>query len=128
MAKMLKDWTLNELKEYCATHVRECPSGRCPFRAVCNVIVNGYSDAPVPGDWDLTDAPRFGEQDKADAGALLRVFPWAVKIIRFGHELQARALPEDGRIVDISQEMFPSVKVGQTATLNEILTEGGANA
>ncbi len=125
--KPFKDWTLGELKDYCVSVVGKiaCQNGDCPFKRICDKITNnGDFDEVVPGDWDLSDKPRFTEQDKADAKALLRVFPWASKVVRYGHELQARAVPSDGRIVDIAYEMFPSVLVGHPEFLNTILHEG----
>lgn len=125
--KPLADWTLSELKNYCSSVVGEiaCAGGKCPFKTICDEITDKRIDeVRVPGDWDLSDKPRFTDQDKSDAKALLRVFPWASKVVRYGHELQVRAVPTDGRIVDIAYEMFPSVLVGHSEFLNTILHEG----
>lgn len=125
--KPFEDWTLGELKDYCISVVGKiaCQKGGCPFKTICDRITDdGRADELVPGDWDLTEKPRFTEQDKSDAKTLLRVFPWASKVVRYGHELQVRAVPEDGRICDIAYEMFPSVLVGNPEFLNTILHEG----
>lgn len=45
-------------------------------------------------------------------------------MVRYGHELQVRAVPEDGRICDIAYEMFPSVLAGHPEFLNTILHGG----
>ena len=70
MDKPLKDWTLGELKEYCGTAVYQCHKGICPFKNICDRITSeNQGDHVVPGDWDLTDKPRFTEQEpKADQG------------------------------------------------------------
>lgn len=75
--KPFKDWTLGELKDYCVSNAGKlaCQNGECPFQKICDKITDCDRDELVPGDWDLSDKPRFTEQDISDAKALLRVFP-----------------------------------------------------
>ena len=68
--------------------------------------------------------PKFNEQDISDAKAILRVFPWAEKIVRYANELQVRAAASDGRIVDISVSTFPSILYGEKVDLQDILKDG----
>lgn len=67
MDKPLKYWTLGELKEYCGTAVYKCYKGICPFKNICDRITSeNQGNHVVPGDWDLTDHPRFTEQEVED--------------------------------------------------------------
>lgn len=57
MDKPLKDWTLEEVKECCSKY-GTCVS-ECPFSAknkLCRMTSN-------PCDWDLTDKPRWTQQE-----------------------------------------------------------------
>lgn len=117
MDKPLKDWTLGELKEYCGTAVYQCYKGICPFKNICDRITSeNQGDHVVPGDWDLTDHPRFTEQEVEDAKTLYRLFG-NYSVAEFGarHCFGGLRLKENA---------FPSIQIGQSYTLDEII--GGA--
>ncbi len=116
MDKPLKDWTLEEVKECCSKY-GTCVS-ECPFSAknkLCRMTSN-------PCDWDLTDKPRFTQQEVEDAKTIKRVF---------GRDGAIRRTPNLGErstlVFDhlyINEDLFPSIKPGQSYTLDEII--GGA--
>ena len=125
MDKPLKDWTLGELKEYCGTAVYQCHKGICPFKNICDRITSeNQGDHVVPGDWDLTDHPRFTEQEVEDAKYIKRILK--VDLVRrnqYGNGLVAKR--DNGSVsVVVNSEMFPSIRSGQSYTLDEII--GGA--
>lgn len=114
--KPLKDWTLEEVKECCSKH-GTCVSD-CPFSTknkLCRMTSN-------PCDWDLTDKPRWTQQEVEDAKTIKRVF---------GRDGAIRRTPNLGErstlVFDhlyINEDLFPSIKPGQSYTLDEII--GGA--
>lgn len=125
MDKPLKDWTLGELKEYCGTAVYQCHKRICPFKNICDRITSeNQGDYVVPGDWDLTDHIRFTQQEVEDAKTLKRVFGRDGTIKRYSKAMTA---PRSNLVFDhlyINEDLFPSIKIGQEYTLDEII--GGA--
>lgn len=84
--KPLRYWTLEELKRSCQENVG--PTGcmsRCPFKSICDILC-GEDGVPemdvVPGDWDLTDPPRWTRDDIEDAKAIKRLYPKTVQVER----------------------------------------------
>ena len=112
--KPLKDWTLEEVKECCSKH-GTCVS-ECPFSTknkLCRMTSN-------PCDWDLTDKPRWTQQEVERAKNLLDVVGPA--------ELRKVAdmvtMKVDGKIIYLRKDVFPSLKNEMAVTLDEII--GGA--
>ena len=119
MDKPLKDWTLGEVKEYCASRngncADDCILSRKGIGMVCEV-------APKPAWWTLADKPRFTQQEVEDAKTIKRVF---------GRDGAIRRTPNLGErstlVFDhlyINEDLFPSIQPGQSYTLDEII--GGA--
>lgn len=125
MDKPLKDWTLGELKEYCGTAVYQCHKGICPFKNICDRITSeNQGDHVVPGDWDLTDKPRFTEQEVEDAKKIKYLLPNAIGIGRQAGIIMLYVNRSDGSFTALKQDLFPSIQSGQEYTLDEII--GGA--
>lgn len=80
MDKPLKDWTLGEIKAECEEHEQNCES--CPFYSVSYCKITRRVTNRVPEDWDLSEPPRWTEQDKEDAKEARRLMPWATKVGR----------------------------------------------
>ena len=118
MDKPLKDWTLGEVKECCSKH-GTCDS-ECPFSTknkLCRMTSN-------PCDWDLTDKPRWTEQEVEDAKAVMHVFGRDGAIKRHSKTMTE---PYSNLVFDhlyINEDLFPSILPGQSYTLDEII--GGA--
>ena len=128
MDKPLKDWTLGELKEYCGTAVYQCHKGICPFKNICDRITSeNQGDRVVPGDWDLTDKPRFTQQEVEDAKAIKRLLTEYTGVKRIEHQWGTNLLltSEESEEFAIEPKLFPSIKPGQSYTLDEIV--GGAD-
>ena len=125
MDKPLKDWTLGELKEYCETAVYQCHKGICPFKNICDRITSeNQGDYVVPGDWDLTDHPRFTEQEVERAKAIKVLYPEICYIKNDDGWLRGIIEGKELIFLDIVLSWFPSVHPGQCYTLDEII--GGA--
>lgn len=119
MDKPLKDWTLGEVKEYCN------PQGRCSGCALFNRSLGRCRFYDGPYHWDLTDRPRFTEQEVESAKIISVLFPEATHIERLrGSKVLVITGAKDGWITDIESSLFPEIKSGQSYTLDEII--GGA--
>ena len=118
MNKPLAEWTLAEVKAECEKY------------AVCSPECRAYNDKLeraiacrarfAPGAWDLSEPPRWTEQDKEDARKIKAIFPESFN-------LEVNRL-EDGRLklfviqglsfVLINDMLLPSLKPGEAATLD----------
>ena len=122
MDKPLKDWTLGEVEKLCYDLGKDCDG--CPFY-VDYCKVNGQ-----PRDWDLSEKPRFTQQEVEDAKYIKRILKVdSVRRNIYGNGLIAMKSDNNVSIV-INSEMFPSIQPGQEYTLDEIISsihdgEGG---
>ena len=120
MDKLLKDWTLGEVKEYCASRNGNCADD-CIFSKkgigmVCEV-------APKPAWWALADKPRWTEQEVEDAKAIRRIMSEYTDIARGEGRCGTRLFltSEDVENYTLDPELFPSLRPGETVTLDEII-------
>lgn len=68
--------------------------------------------------------PMFTEQEKADAIAILRLFPAATHVERLrDSNILGISNSTTGWIADIYTDLFPSIKQGSSANLAEIIKE-----
>lgn len=114
MDKPLKDWTLGEVKAYCNGHdcYQDCglaqSPGKCKILDVC------------PCEWDLSDKPRFTEQEVERAKAIKVLFPCAIAIVK----ALSGSVSVSGASLTLSTEYFPSIQPSQSYTLDEIIGGG----
>ena len=113
MDKPLKDWTLEETQEYCDEH--EC--GFCELFQRHDCLLNSSPDK-----WDLSEKPRFTEQEVERAKAIKMIYPNAEKLELVPCVI--RVYTDIGAIAHIHADLFPSMKYGLICTLDEII--GGA--
>lgn len=116
MDKPLKDWTLEEVKECCSKY-GTCVS-ECPFsdkNKLCRMTSN-------PCDWDLTDKPRFTQQEVERAKAIRVLWGGVDKLEK--SNLHIKAVDGTHLVATMSADLFPSLYPGETVTLGEII--GGA--
>lgn len=122
MDKPLKDWTLGEVQDYCKKH--DCTPD-CPLK-------KGDGECRInrlnPCEWDLSEKPRFTQQEAERAKAIKVIWPNADRIQgscgSFGVGMYYVWFSSDllGQIND--DDCFPSIGSGETVTLDEII--GGA--
>ena len=116
--KPLSDWTLGEVKEHCkeqrATPAR-CTG--CKMQKYCDQYFGRQGDAAAPKYWDLTEPPRWTEQEVEIVKNLLEVVGPA--------ELRKVAdmvtMKVDGKIIYLRKDAFPSLKNEMVVTLYEII-------
>ena len=117
MDKPLKDWTLGECMGECSklTH-RGLTCEQCPLDKICGNAVD---------EWDLSDKPRWTEQDKEDARMVIRVFNgYQIGVRRDDSDQIATIAKEGYPATTVNGAMFPSLRPGQSVLLSEII--GGA--
>lgn len=125
MNKPLSEWTLAEVKAECVKRNSFCEAdGTCPFfvprseKLHCK-IMNDVGKVH-PKIWDLSEPPCWTEQDKEDAKAVRHLMPWATKVGR-GRDYDSLMLNSS---VGLHRDLFPSLKPGESATLDEIIGGG----
>lgn len=125
--KPLKDWTLVECKQWCYKHGSECPE-KCPIEDFCKQLQH------EPAKWDLDEKPRFTEQEVEDAKAIKRMFG-DDNFTHIHKDEDGLCKMMDGPgddpnvgwcAIGMEEGMFPSIRPGETVTLDEIIGEAYA--
>ena len=126
MDKPLKDWTLGEAKEYCTSRNGNCADD-CIFSKKGIGMVCGI--APKPVWWTLPEKPRFTQQEVEDAKAIKRMFG-DDNFTHICKEEDGLCEMMDGPgddpnvgwcAIGMEEGMFPSIRPGETVTLDEII-------
>lgn len=118
MDKPLKDWTLGEAKEYCASRngncADDCILSRKGIGMACEV-------APKPAWWTLADRPRWTEQEVELFRAIQVLYPKAEYVERI-KDSGVIGLSNNtcGWITDIDKDLFPSLCPGESVKLSEV--------
>lgn len=118
MDKPLKDWTLEELKNECKAH-GGCQGCYFEGSRFCEQIgVN------CPNDWDLTDKPRFTEQEAELAGSLMGLC--GNKNVAIERDIDGQLWWRNADIDEgiLPRQLFPSIVQGYAVKLSDIA--GGA--
>ena len=129
MGKPLKDWTLEECQKECENAGECC---KCRFHSSsglssCKIRIALYRK-PDPAHWELFEEPRFTQQEVEDAKTLCRMWPGGE--IKFSRDVYGccAMVHIQGSLhgcLDLGRvELFPSLRPGETVTLDEII--GGA--
>ena len=122
--KPLSEWTLREIKAECEKHTAHCVG--CPLwtdAAGCRLDTSCYRDND-PKKWDLSEPPRWTEQDKEDAKALRRLIPDAYILCRYSANTFLKLYDRDDNYIMNLNDCFPGLPLGEKVTLYEII--GGA--
>ena len=114
MNKPLSEWTLGEVQKYC----KNTQCGDCCIGLWCENMNKG------PSDWDLSEPPRWTEQDKEDARALRRLIPDAYILYRYSANTFLKLYDRDDNFIMNLNDCFPVLPLGKKVTLYEII--GGA--
>ena len=112
--KPLSEWTLGEAQKYCeSAGCTSCKigNGHCP--------INGS-----PNIWDLSEPPRWTEQDKEDAKALKRMIKNAHHVRRCVEEVCLRLYGKYDDYILTLNNCFAALPPRTEVTLDEII--GGA--
>lgn len=122
MDKPLKDWTLGEAKEYCTSRNGNCADD-CIFSKKGIGMVCGI--APKPVWWTLPEKPRFTQQEVNLATALMEFRK--DDAVTIGKQVNGPVWwrAKSGEHGIFPSELFPSIRPGQSYTLDEII--GGAD-
>jgi hypothetical protein len=77
----------------------------------------------LPYQWDLTDPPRFTEQEVEIVRILMLIFPEYTHIERIENSVWLTVSNQKKKfcgMIQIAATAFPSLKVGETVSLKEI--------
>ena len=117
MDKPLRDWTLGEVEAHCQQKAR-CKD--------CDMLrKNGYECRFSGGPylWDLSDKPRFTEQEVERAKAMRLIYPTAYRLEEADPLI--RVWDKEGKLLaHVDVNLFLSLNPEQSYTLDEII--GGA--
>lgn len=123
--KPLSEWTLAEVKAECKKHDTGCNS--CTFYSTvghCRISQNDdFSDCPEA--WDLSEPPRWTEQDKEDARALKRLIANASYVWRSSEGSNPKLYDRYEDFVSVLRlDCFAALPPQTEVTFDEII--GGA--
>lgn len=124
MNKPLSEWTLGKVKAECEKHTAHCVG--CPLwtdAAGCRLDTSCYRDND-PKKWDLSEPPRWTEQDKEDAKALRRLIPNAYILFRYSANTLLKLYGRDDNFIMNLNDCFPVLPLGKKVTLYEIIGGG----
>ena len=118
--KPLSDWTLGEVKEHCKEQ-RDTPARctGCKMQKYCDQYFGRQGDAAAPKYWDLTEPPRWTEQEVERAKAIKMLYPKAERIE--GCDTLIKVLSNIFVIAALDTALFPSLRPGETVALDEII-------
>lgn len=129
MNKPLSEWTLAEVKAECVKRNSFCEAdGTCPFFVLrseklhCK-IMNDVGNAP-PKIWDLSEPPRWTEQDKEDARALKRLIPDAYIVWRYSTCTALQLYDECNNYILSLNNCFATLPLRESVMLDEIIGGG----
>lgn len=122
MGKPLKEWTLGELKEWCYQY-RKAHTNK-PCEQTCPIYQRGICCREWVHEWDLEEKPRWTEQEVNLATVLMEFRK--DDIVTIGKQLNGPVWwhAKSGEHGIFQSELFPSLRPGQSVTLDEII--GGA--
>lgn len=130
MDKPLKDWTMGELQEWCYQY-RKAHTDK-PCEQACPIYQRGICRCEWVYEWGLEGKPRFTEQEVVDARTIKRMFGadnfTHIKKDEMGRPAMVDCPMGDDNgwfFVGLEGGMFPSLRPGETVTLDEII--GGAD-
>lgn len=121
--KPLKDWTFSEAQKFCKTQrstYERCSA--CKIKKFCDKYLGRKGESASPKYWDLSEPPRWTEQEVERAKAIKLIYPNAEKLELIPCVI--RVYTDIGAIAYLHADLFPSMKNGQISTLDEII--GGA--
>lgn len=122
--KPLSEWTLREIKAECEKHIAHCVG--CPLwtdAAGCRLDTSCYRDND-PKKWDLSEPPRWTEQDKEDAKTLKRLIVTAHYVWRYSEKNNPQLFDRYDDYISVLGNCFAALPPQVNVTLDEII--GGA--
>ena len=124
MDKPLKDWTFSEAQEFCGAQ-RNTPErcSTCKIKEFCDKYFGRQGESASPKYWDLSEKPRFTEQEVERAKAIRLIYPTAYRLEEADPLI--RVWDKEGKLLaHVDVNLFLSLKPEQSYNLDEII--GGA--
>lgn len=127
MNKPLAEWTLAEVKAECEKYAMCSPECRAYNDKLERAIACRARFAPSA--WDLSEPPRWTEQDKEDARKIKEIFPerYTLGAGRLENGKLKLSVITEVNFVWINDALLPSLKAGEKVMLDEILLDKEQN-
>ena len=125
MNKPLSEWTLAEVKAECKKHTSKCADSLFWTDTDCRIQIN-MALADYPEKRDLSEPPRWTEQDKEDAKAIKRIFPDATYLKRqdcFCEDVTVFSKSHSG-VAHLNANLVPSLSMDELIAIDEIIGGG----
>jgi len=119
-SKPLKDWTLEEARNYC----RGIICFECWFYDDKEGSDSFCRLAPDPEKWNFLDPPRFTPEEVEDAQTLKRLFPDIAGLKREDSHALKAIMRGSYTEYFIYPELFPSIQPGESVSISDILGGG----
>lgn len=120
--KPIKEMTLEELKKYCETVQAE--NAKC---SVC-AIKGDYGVCPFDGVkppmWNFDGPPKFTEEERTAAKVIRDMFPAVISVYRGKKTNELTLSDRFNNCRIINGNMFPTIKAGMSALIDEIIGDG----
>lgn len=127
MDKPLKEWTFAEAQKFCKAQ-RNTPErcSTCKIQKFCDKYFGRQGESTSPKYWNLSDKPRFTQQEVERAKAIKVLWPeiYAIKNDGAWTVLIGDVDNKSCAIETVARVLFPSAKFNVVYTLDEII--GGA--
>lgn len=123
MNKPLSEWTLAEVKAECKKHTSKCADCLFWTDTDCRIQIN-MALADYPEKWDLSEPPRWTEQDVKDAKALKRLIADAHHVWRYSAESKPQLYDEYETGGLPLNDCFAALPPRTNITLDEIIGGG----
>lgn len=123
MDKPLKEWTLGGCQEYCVKQIFKAAEKGGYCETYCDLHKRGICKNEWCSEWDLSEKPRFTEQEVERAKAIRLIYPTAYRLEEADPLI--RVWDKEGKLLaHVDVNLFLSLKPEQSYTLDEII--GGA--
>lgn len=118
----IKEMTLGEIKNYCERVQGE--NKKCSVCAIKGDFGVCPFDGVKPPMWNLDGPPKFTEEERLAAKVIKDMYPGVVSVCR---EKRTENLTLVDKFLNsriINGNMFPTIKVGMSALIDEIIGDG----
>lgn len=120
--KPIKEMTLGEMKGYCEAVQAE--NEKCSVCAIKGDFGVCPFDGVKPPMWNFDGPPKFTQEERVSAKVIRDMFPAVISVYRENKTNELALLDRFHNTRVINGNMFPTIKAGMSALLDEIIGDG----
>lgn len=120
--KPIKELTLGELKNYC--EMVQAENKKCSVCAIKGDFGVCPFDGVKPPMWNFDGPPKFTQEERVAAKVIRDMFPAVISVYREKKTNELVLLDRFHNSWVINGNMFPTIKVGMSALIDEIIGDG----